>query len=71
MMISLIVATTRLTAASGNVGKGLPAIPSGPIFIPASLLNIAVGNVCVYVIFNEIMLSLQNFYGVSACRNAL
>jgi hypothetical protein len=37
---------------------------------PTCFLNSSIEDICVYVNFNKIMLSLQNFYGVSACRNA-
>jgi len=35
---------------------------------PTYFLNISVDDISVYVHFNEIMLSLQIFYSVSACR---
>jgi len=52
--------------------KGLPATPLGLYpYQPTGLPNITAGDNRVYVIFNKIMLSLQNVYGVSASRNSV
>jgi hypothetical protein len=67
----LPVSFNHQSAAGRNTEKGLPATPSRPLSIPANcFLKIFIGNIIVYVSFNEVMLSLQNFYGVFACCNA-